>query len=149
MLSFFVRSSFVKKNLLELHRSVENGFHSGSKSLKGFHDFFDPVDPNGKPGSYITTGRSWTAADLRRKSFDDLHKLWFVLYKERNLLLTARLTAKRFVKPVSANEENRYIKVKKSMGAIKKVLDERKKIDKLLKDNQGLESSSTTTEVST
>ena len=61
-----------------------------------------------------------------------MHKLWFVLYKERNLLLTTKQKLKRTQRPVIATDEFRYVKVKKSMGAIKYVLDERRKIDKIL-----------------
>lgn len=66
------------------------------------------------------------------QSFDDLHKLWFVLYKERNLLLTHKQKLRRTLRPVIAADEHRYVKVKRSMAAIKHVLDERRKIDKLL-----------------
>ena len=69
---------------------------------------------------------------MRRKSFDDLHKLWFVLYKERNLLLSERERQRRNQRPISAKEENRYTKVKRSMGSIKYVLKERSKIKKML-----------------
>jgi len=72
-----------------------------------------------------TVGRAWSVKELRRKSFDDLHKLWFVLYKEKNMLLTeANLSRRRgIVFPQSTRRQ----KVKKSMGAIKVVLAERKR----------------------
>jgi large subunit ribosomal protein L47 len=34
-------------------------------------------------------GRSWTVEELRRKDWDDLHRLWWVCCKEQNLLATA------------------------------------------------------------
>lgn len=40
-------------------------------------------------------GRAWSAAELRRKSFKDLHTLWYVVVRERNLLETQALEAKR------------------------------------------------------
>ena len=34
-------------------------------------------------------GRSWTVEELRRKDWEDLHKLWWVCVKERNIIATA------------------------------------------------------------
>lgn len=34
-------------------------------------------------------GRSWTVEELRQKSWDDLHRLWWTCVKERNRIATA------------------------------------------------------------
>jgi large subunit ribosomal protein L47 len=43
----------------------------------------------------LPAARSWKAAELRRKSFKDLHTLWYVLVRERNLLAAQREEARR------------------------------------------------------
>lgn len=70
-------------------------------------------------------GRSWSVKELRRKSFDDLHKLWLVLYKEKNMLLTESNICRQ--NGVYFPQKERQQKVKKSMAAIKVVLGERKR----------------------
>lgn len=124
-------------------------FGRSSFAAAGFDDFKDKTD------EVMTAGRAWTATDLRKKvcpgyicgfvsrlclilsrfqSFNDLHALWWVLYKERNLLLTARHAHRQRLVPLPILEENRYIRVKRSMAAIKVVLNERKRIQTLLKE---------------
>lgn len=40
-------------------------------------------------------GRSWSVQELREKSWDDLHKLWWVCVKERNRIATSNLERQR------------------------------------------------------
>ncbi|OZJ06687.1 hypothetical protein BZG36_00383 [Bifiguratus adelaidae] len=72
------------------------------------------------------TGRAWRASELRQKSFDDLHKLWYVLLKERNRLATQNEEARRLgiTKQMWTNR-GRVKKCQKSMARIKFVLNER------------------------
>jgi len=122
-------------------------FHSSRAVSFGFEEFVEPAKT--KPTDVFVAGRSWTVSDLRRKNFDDLHKLWYVLYKERNLLLSEREKSRRGQRPVSTLDENRYIKVKRSMGAIKHVLKERSKIKKILATEEGFVSGDNTQAEST
>lgn len=93
---------------------------SGSPATRGLEEFFDTPGKDGQPPA---AGRAWMAKDLRNKSWDDLHKLWYVLLKERNMLQSEKLQARaaggRLQNPF------RLTKVRKGMARIKHVLNER------------------------
>lgn len=63
--------------------------------------------------------------ELRLKSFDDLHKLWHVLYKERNLLITEQAKAKHIGQNWKQPDRKTY--VRRGMQAIRVVLGERQR----------------------
>mmetsp|Transcript_81757 Transcript_81757/g.122816 ORF Transcript_81757/g.122816 Transcript_81757/m.122816 type:complete len:242 (-) Transcript_81757:35-760(-) len=75
----------------------------------------------------VVTGKPWATEDLKKKSFEDLHKLWFVLIKERNMLATEILRYKaqpEISKMFGVN--TRLKKVRKSMARIQGLLHLRK-----------------------
>ncbi|CAA2970889.1 39s ribosomal l47, mitochondrial [Olea europaea subsp. europaea] len=102
-------------------RAAAASFSTTSKH-NPLEEFFDTTrsPDDEKPVVY---GRSWKAPELRLKSWDDLNKLWYVLLKEENMLMTQcqMLHAQnlRFPNP------ERIPKVRKSMCRIKQVLTER------------------------
>lgn len=73
----------------------------------------------------VRVGREWRVEELRIKSNSDLHKLWFVLLKERNMLLTMAYEAET-QKEYFPNPE-RQDKVDQSMMNIETVVRERNK----------------------
>ncbi|XP_066593388.1 large ribosomal subunit protein uL29m [Prorops nasuta] len=84
-------------------------------------EFFDSEENWGK--QRVQVGRSWKLDELRLKSNEDLHKLWYVLLKERNMLLTMEEAAK-FECKIFPNPE-RIDKVNESMSNLESVVQER------------------------
>lgn len=86
-------------------------------------EFFDEKKNYGEP--VVKSGRPWRMDELRMKSNSDLHKLWFVLYKERNMLYTmqeaCRAESEAFPSP------ERIDKVEESMSNLENVVRERNK----------------------
>lgn len=55
----------------------------------GLWDFFYSKEkPLNTPEEDASHGRSWKVEELRRKSWEDLHSLWWVCVKERNRIAT-------------------------------------------------------------
>eukprot|EP00088_Acartia_fossae_P020411 TRINITY_DN219_c0_g1_i2.p1 TRINITY_DN219_c0_g1~~TRINITY_DN219_c0_g1_i2.p1 ORF type:complete len:255 (-),score=30.16 TRINITY_DN219_c0_g1_i2:69-833(-) len=87
----------------------------------GLEEFFEKEDNLGK--TRIRVGRSWRLEELRLKSNTDLHKLWYVLLKERNMLLTMEHAYKEAY--VAMPNDERIDKVAESMENLEEVVKER------------------------
>uniref|UniRef100_A0A182J168 Large ribosomal subunit protein uL29m n=1 Tax=Anopheles atroparvus TaxID=41427 RepID=A0A182J168_ANOAO len=95
-------------------------------------EFFDDKKHWGE--QEVKHGRGWTKDDLRIKSNSDLHKLWFVLLKERNLLLTMEHECKEKMELFPSPE--RLDKVKESMDNLEEVVRERNRAYYLLETGE-------------
>lgn len=84
-------------------------------------EFFDDKKNWGE--NEVKHGRNWKLPELRIKSNEDLHKLWYVLLKEKNMLLTMEQEGidqhRLFPSP------ERIDKVKESMENLETVVRER------------------------
>jgi hypothetical protein len=69
---------------------------TGSRLNLGLEEFFDSPKGWVWGDKELQTGRPWLAAELRNKSFEDLHGLWWVCLKERNKLESQKQEARRF-----------------------------------------------------
>lgn len=95
-------------------------------------EFFDDEKNWGK--DTVKVGRHWKKDELRIKSNEDLHKLWFVLLKERNMLITMQEACDKAVE-IFPNPE-RIDKVEMSMQNLESVVRERNKAYHLLETGE-------------
>jgi large subunit ribosomal protein L47 len=85
---------------------------------------YETLSTNAEKGTH--GGRAWKASELRHKSFKDLHTLWYVLLREKNLLATEREEHRRMTGRTSFTPDFRATQVRKSMARIKYVVNERR-----------------------
>ena len=71
-------------------------------------------------------GRAWKADELRLKSHDDLHKLWYVMLIEKNKLKSDKILCIQMGQLFYGSERLR--KVRLGMRRLLTVVNERKKI---------------------
>lgn len=90
-------------------------FPDGNKSESSFREL----------GELDTGSRAWTFPELRRKSFDDLHKLWYIILKERNILAREVRLAESMSYAYTQAHSEIDDKLKMSQKRIKQVLLER------------------------
>ena len=72
------------------------------------------------------TGRAWRAEELRLKDHSDLHKLWYVLLKEKNKLKSDHLMCQQLGQMFYGHSD--LTKVQLSMARLLTVVNERKRL---------------------
>ncbi|PPQ69613.1 hypothetical protein CVT24_001369 [Panaeolus cyanescens] len=76
----------------------------------------------------LMSGRAWRAAELRNKSFRELHTLWYVALREKNLLATQKEEVRRMgvTNPDLQVPAEKVRQCRKTMARIKAVINERR-----------------------
>ncbi|KAL6458177.1 hypothetical protein MHYP_G00334070 [Metynnis hypsauchen] len=121
-----------QNDLFRLSRPSQCRLLHTSSSRWGLEDFFDLPENWGETA--VKSGAPWTAKQLRAKSNEDLHKLWYVLLKEKNMLFTIEQEAKR--QRVQMPSPERIKKVERSMRRLDTVVKEREDALRLLQTGQ-------------
>lgn len=128
-----VKSSVIRAATLNrIAESLRGAPLHTSCAQHGLMEFFEPKENWG--ADEVRSGKSWSKDELRIKSNSDLHKLWYILLKERNMLLTMEEAAKVEVE-LFPNPE-RIDKVKESMNNLEEVVRERNEAYYLLETGE-------------
>ncbi|CAD5115208.1 DgyrCDS4201 [Dimorphilus gyrociliatus] len=115
----FVNKTYLRNN--SVYFSTSSQALEKAKSPPGLDEFFDAKENWNE--STIKVGRPWLEDELRLKSNEDLHKLWYILLKERNMIMTMAEEYKRTANLMPAPE--RQEKVEESMENLLTVIRER------------------------
>ena len=115
-------SSSTPYQAAEFKKLKENDDESAnSKTKRSLMQFFE--EKKNLEENKVKHGRAWQMDELRLKSNVDLHKLWFVLHKERNMLLTMEEYYLKKAETMPSPE--RLTKVDESMENVLAVVEER------------------------
>ncbi|KAK0718218.1 mitochondrial 39-S ribosomal protein L47 (MRP-L47)-domain-containing protein, partial [Lasiosphaeria miniovina] len=101
--------------------------HIETDENHGLWDFFyDRQTVAQAPEEDAKHGRGWSVEELRHKSWDDLHRLWWVCVKERNRIATATWERNKSKLGFGdAESKTRDSQVRLTMRGIRHVLTER------------------------
>lgn len=96
-------------------------FFEGTKALIAPSDLAKhgsfSIETRNQKYSFLTLklGRAWTMEELRRKSWEDLHRLWWICAKERNKVMTTEMERRRLKLPYGKKEaDDRLERVRNS-----------------------------------
>ncbi|KAF8561783.1 hypothetical protein P879_10853 [Paragonimus westermani] len=115
-LSYLLSKAAVRRPIIPYSCLISTGI-----SRRGLEEFFD--DPKSWGESSVHSGRPWRKDELRLKNNSDLHKLWYILLKERNMLMTMEEEHNRCLERMPNAE--RFEKVEESMENVMHVIEER------------------------